>query len=702
MLIPILLVTLIAGTVVACCSESTGPAGPQGPAGPEGPAALPAGMSVTPVPTVEGPIPITDTSTPYAAVDQLESFTDPSVTLDALFASAGYVFEEYFFSGTANLYDLMDERGTVIRPIRHSVPYTNRIQVVRPADKAGFSGTVFVEIGHQNDTFYGFKVLSDIIMDRGDAFVGMTAQARPSTAAAMKQSDPERYANISWPSTSEVNSEPDVGYIYDMLSQVGALLKSDAPDNPLAGYGVEYIYTGGFSRTGAEITTYVTLFHPQAYLATGEHVFDGFLFGVSGASATSQSWINNTNFALPGLENLVPGGIKGIVPTIVVNSESEIGTFEMPIEVMRRTNSDIPGDQYAYYEVPGTIHSPLTGDPAQYASRLMEIPNDNPARSYVHRASYVNLDLWVRDGTPPPQVAPIEIENPLEKDPNSPYFRWGEIVRDEFGNAKGGVRHPWVEAPIATYTSWYTPGPGDIVSRLGYFLYGYKVPFSDEQLEDLYGTHDGYAEAVAASVDENMADGLMLTKDGEALKQMALDSKVLVEPAVVPEPIEPKPVPVKSWEGPPMPSGWYSVRDKIRYSDPIDYYVPYETGAFEPSPSIALAVFWALPGFELTKVDVTEGTTNEQLREMVKDEVFPNTYGLFTVIDEGDITLDEGTSTVYLTASGSRVMGYVWQFTSAFYVVDDAGYVLTAYDHIASYDSNADEMLQVLKTMHKQ
>ena len=60
----------------------------------------------------------------------------------------GYVEEEYAVSGTANLYDYVDDIGqrpdiVVSTP---DVPYTTRMLVRRPADARDFNGTVFVEV----------------------------------------------------------------------------------------------------------------------------------------------------------------------------------------------------------------------------------------------------------------------------------------------------------------------------------------------------------------------------------------------------------------------------------------------------------------------------------------------------------------------------------------------------------------------------
>jgi hypothetical protein len=51
----------------------------------------------TPVPNVTGPIPVTTTSHPFLAADRLAEPMD--------LASVGYMEQEYFVSGSANVYD---------------------------------------------------------------------------------------------------------------------------------------------------------------------------------------------------------------------------------------------------------------------------------------------------------------------------------------------------------------------------------------------------------------------------------------------------------------------------------------------------------------------------------------------------------------------------------------------------------------------
>ena len=82
------------------------------------------GGAGVPVPKVTGPIPVTADSYPLMAAGTLQ---DP-VDLPRL----GYVEEEFFVSGTANVYDWAPDGALTVKT--PNAPYTTRILVRRPAD----------------------------------------------------------------------------------------------------------------------------------------------------------------------------------------------------------------------------------------------------------------------------------------------------------------------------------------------------------------------------------------------------------------------------------------------------------------------------------------------------------------------------------------------------------------------------------------
>ena len=95
-----------------------------------------------------------------------------------------------------------------------------------------------------------------------------------------------------------------------------------------------------------------------------------------------------------------------------------------------------------------------------------------------------NLDEWVKRGNPPPKADRIEVVNG-----GTPS---GAIARDQFGNARGGLRSPYVDVPAATYYEDFK----DCRNM------GYAIPFEWSKMKDLYGTAENYHAKFNAAVDK--------------------------------------------------------------------------------------------------------------------------------------------------------------------------------------------------------
>jgi len=109
---------------------------------------------------------------------------------------------------------------------------------------------------------------------------------------------------------------------------------------------------------------------------------------------------------------------------------------------------------------------------------------------------------------------------------------------DAVGNDIAGIRHPFVEAPVATLLGWNTRtkdyGGPDLCDLLGS-----TVPLSrtraDAQsrndsrpsLEELYGSHDGYVRKIAEAAEKLQAQRLMLPEDVDMVVREAEGSDVL-------------------------------------------------------------------------------------------------------------------------------------------------------------------------------
>jgi Alpha/beta hydrolase domain len=204
------------------------------------------------------------------------------------------------------------------------------------------------------------------------------------------------------------------------------------------------------------------------------------------------------------------------------------------------------------------------------------------------RALLVALDRWVRDGTEPPdsRVPRIDEETLVPSDSKSTRFptipagpTWDAVTYngvfnasgerdfgprvhgnsgiidnlipvvlsehrvlvpkvDKIGNEIAGIRHPFIEAPVATHTGWnlrtseFTDG--DLCGTLGMMIPLFdtkaaRLAAGDPRpsLEELYKNHKGYVNAVAKAARKLARHRFLLEEDVEELIQEAEQSDVL-------------------------------------------------------------------------------------------------------------------------------------------------------------------------------
>jgi len=468
-----------------------------------------------PLPVVAGPIAVTATSRPF--IDRLGP---PRVAAD----EASYVEQEYFVSGNANVYT-WDGNEPAVRTA--DAPYTTRILVRMPPKASRFSGTVWVEplnptLGIDLDRMWQLHY-AQILRD-GDAWVGITS--KPNTIAALKNFDPVRYEALSManplpPEQQTCGLLPgqpgfnlntsrltENGLIWDIMSQVGALMRSDAPSNPLP-KAADVVFGEGWSQTGGFAQRYLSTFGPLARV-NGEAVYDGWLVGgPTGPSAINQC--EPVSSAADPRQQIKPSG----VPVLSFRTESDSFSFNY-----RRADGDASNDQYRLYEMAGTSHDSATiyenfpPDADVIKAGITPVttavcgfvppkgPNDLPYE-YFFNAGAVNLKEW-RVGVRPPTAERY-------------VYNGNTIARDQYGNALGGLRSPYVDTPIASYGL----PPGGACPFIGV-----KTPLSQAQLDALYGSHGVYVSAVAKGAHSLTRDRFVLPTDGALIIKEAARADV--------------------------------------------------------------------------------------------------------------------------------------------------------------------------------
>ena len=468
-------------------------------------------QSAVPVPKFTGPIAVTAESYPLAAVNRLQTKFD--------LAKAGYVEEEFLVSGTANVYNWAPDNTITVKTT--GAPYTTRILVRRPSDPAKFSGNVIVE-NLENTRAYDWNFIwaysAEYFMERGDAWVGLTHL--PAAVAALKKFNPVRYASLSManPSPAEAcgarneTSDTEEGLRWDMMSQTAALLKSGT--GPMTGFRVEYVI--GSSHTG-DVQTYAGAIHSHAKLANGKPAYDGYVAKTN----VAPSRISRCS-APPGEDDR-----RRVVRNVDVPFFKVISQSDVPESIKeRREDSDAPGDKYRLYEVAGSSHMdfylyhnmPVVEDQvkagaqpflAQWPLAYQCVPETPtpawPSYKYALNASFMNLDTWVRKGTPAPKAERMALNDD----------KTHSIVPDQFGNPKGGYRTPLVDVPTATYFANSAGGP--ICRNVGHL-----EPFDWGKLQKTYGSPAAYAAKLSTAVDKAVKDRWLTAGDGKRIKAEAV------------------------------------------------------------------------------------------------------------------------------------------------------------------------------------
>lgn len=474
-------------------------------------------------PQITGPIAATDTSYPFGAADH--------TLIPENLAAIGYVEEEYFVSGLANVYTWPAPGPAVVRTA--NAPYTTRILVRRPAKVTKFSGNVVVEPLNPSNLFdlnLGWGLMHDQLINNGDIWVGVTV--KPVSMQTLKTFDPVRYASLAMnnplalddpnncatvPADSSRSTEN--GLAWDIYSQVGQLLRGKSSSNPVY-YGGKKpkdplkLYGFGYSQTGGYMYDYINAVAPLAVRQNGRSMYDAYIVAVAGGAFAGIYPINQCE-PVPALDDPRRQFSNVGVPIIHVMSQSDY----LRGITARRPDSDVPSDAYRQYEMAGAGHATpgelnFAAAPADIIKGGRDVPpmncNEGPRSRFPSAiffdAMLTNLDQWVRDGTPPPHGSPIVVQN-------------GAPVLDRFGNVVGGLRSPYLDVPTSTWFGSST-GPSFCV------IAGHEVPFSKDLLQQIYPNHSAYVRAVTKDTRALVKQGFITRQDGDLLIKEAQAAQV--------------------------------------------------------------------------------------------------------------------------------------------------------------------------------
>ena len=422
------------------------------------PTAVTASDDTLTVPEIEGPIPITDEDRPYREV--------------AAPGGRQFIEEEYFITGKA-----------------FGEEYKTQVNIRRPVNKNRQSGAVIVEPVHESGFWSVLSTIEEYVLDANHVSTPITSS--PTVLENhIRPENPSRYEDLTIPNIDGIESE--------ILAQFGALLQTErVPD-----VNSEYPILSGYSNTGAKTRTYINVKHDEARL-NGAPVYEGYFPG--------QTAVGTAPGPIPDLD----------VPVVELQGEREIvSTFDRVGDLRYRRED---GENYRLYEVPGMPHvdnreeDPLFPPSAVDASCEPVIPdvdglqtdavevNDFPL-THEWNAAIDNLIDWVSTGDPAPKAERIETDG-------------NTIVRDEHGNAVGGKLTPYIEVPTAAYTSYSAYATDQTPIRCD--MVGYRIPFTTEKLEDLYGNHGGYVSEFNTRLNELVRNNWYLKTHAKELRQEA-------------------------------------------------------------------------------------------------------------------------------------------------------------------------------------
>jgi hypothetical protein len=184
------------------------------------------------------------------------------------------------------------------------------------------------------------------------------------------------------------------------------------------------------------------------------------------------------------------------VPVFVVNSELEA----IACYPVRQPDSET----FRYWESAGTCHVSAQGQRDRQAKFARDEVRTLPLTEGINRipmiplydAAFHHMHRWLTEGTPPPAQPKVEFAG----EP-------AEVVRDEHGIAKGGIRLPQADVPLAQNSA--IPLKDDVFAYLG----GSSHPFSREKVHALHGDRASFLARFEAAGQRSVAAGVLLPRD---------------------------------------------------------------------------------------------------------------------------------------------------------------------------------------------
>ncbi len=440
-----------------------------------------------------------DSAVPAAKLTEVNvPGTTPMSAAAVDLAKAGYTEREFYAEGTANRYS-----GAVSTSLQNAQvidgnrPYNTRV-LVRTPDAKNFNGTLVVEwlnVTLGLDGEFVFNEAHEHLLREGYAVAAVSAQR--AGVERLKTWSPERYGSLSV-DVNACGSDgatlcPDDPLSFDIMTQVSKALKHNTGGSkPLPGLDVDNVIATGQSQSAIRLTTYYNTIQPL------HGFFDGFVYWDRSDQLRSDQE----------------------VPAISVNSEALAPTWP-PVTTSKYTRA---------WDVAGATHASLYG--AQYIDDVVlrdkSFPGPNGPMSFseivapscellpvfstvdsglVVNAAFESVREWITTGK---EAAPSRY---FDRDAE------GNLVRDSAGKVQGGIRLAQFTAPTAVNAA--NNGTAFPCS-----ISGHHRDYTEDELKDLYGSHQNYVKQVRDTMKQAEKDGYLLKFDQKAAVRAAEDSDV--------------------------------------------------------------------------------------------------------------------------------------------------------------------------------
>jgi hypothetical protein len=385
-----------------------------------------------------------------------------------------------------------------------------------------------------------------------------------------------------------------MGIGFAAIRDIVSFLRYATKDNPLAPQErpcIRHALGFGISQSGRVLRDLVYLGFNEDL--AGRQVFDGILPVVAGSRRTCMNWQfaqagrysrqhedhsygdDQFPFSYPTLSDPISGrsgGIlqrardAGVCPKVLhLDTESDLWQARSSLVVTDTSGADIAmPDEVRVFAVSGVPHAPFR----PLTKPVMQLPGNRLGYGAFMRALLLALFEWVVHGVAPPDsrfpsratgtLVPLaEARAAFPKLPkvNSPNVLNELRLRDHSveppfesvaypvfvqstdanGNALGGIRHPLVDAPLATHVGWSLRASGYGEGEL-FTIQGSMIPFAATEaerqragdprpsLEARYASRDDWAAQLAAATDRLVHERLLLPEDGERLIAAARES----------------------------------------------------------------------------------------------------------------------------------------------------------------------------------